>query len=142
MRRKHDESITDTVNRVTEEIALRHIAFLEEARSLSSGRILLPNLHYEALRLERAAMQYMPHWDCNDVYEFVANILSTEMTRRDVIAILTDCEFIIEYAVYCDIDLPIDDMPKKHFDNLMAPKIKTPKRRRRQRVYTGTAYAV
>lgn len=70
--RKEEPDVPDSVRRATEICALRNMAARSKSLQRTKGHTTLSNLHIELLRLERAALQFLPHLQFEARMEFIA----------------------------------------------------------------------
>lgn len=72
LRTKEEPDAPDSVRRATEICALRNMAVRSKSLQRTKGHTMLSHLHIELLRLERAALQHLPHLQFEARMEFIA----------------------------------------------------------------------
>lgn len=103
--------------RITEDQALENLAARARLSKLTAGRVLIPDHWLAVLCLERAARQYRPHWDEQDIYDLIASRIARDLTPRQIQGILVTCSYIIAYAEVCHAPLQITDYNESQFDH-------------------------
>lgn len=100
----------DSVNRATEARALKQIALCARYRQQTGGHATLSHLHTELLRLERAALQHLPHLTYDERMEFIAVMAHLpRVTPRQIEARLDEASDIIMLRELSGIDTQIED---------------------------------
>lgn len=105
------------LSRITEDQALENLATRIRLSKLTAGRILIPDHWLAVLCLERAARQYRPHWNEQDIYDLIASRIARDLTPRQIQGILMMCSYIIAYAEVCHYVIRITDYNESQFDH-------------------------
>lgn len=116
---REEPDVPDSVHRATEDRALRTIALRARYSQQAGRRAVLSGIHLELLRLERAALQYLPSLTFDERMEFVAGAAKLRnVSARQIEALLDQASSIMMVRELSDLVTPIDDLSEERTKQL------------------------
>ena len=116
---RDEPDIPDSIHRSTEERALRNIAMRVRYSQQAGRRNALPGLHLDLLRLERAAMQWLPQLTFDERMEFIAGAAKLRnVSPRQIEALLDQAGSIMMLRDLSGLDTAIYDLTEQRTKQL------------------------
>lgn len=118
-----EPEIPENVSRNTETLAFRRMAAVARIKERTRNHMTLSGLHVELVRLERAAMQHLPHLTYDERMEFIAESARLRnISPRQTGALLNQASDIIMLRDLHGMATSIEDYSAEQIERMRFPR--------------------